>query len=151
VFGLEKTRVTNLIKDPFYKETTIDTDKANINDPTLNNKNNTVTTPGVDSSKTTDQIPESTTTSISITKLTQSQKMVNADISINSSTTDGICSYTFTKDGAKPVTRSVNSSNNSCTTSIPELEFEMIGTWNLKAKYFSNNTQTTTNSEVTIN
>lgn len=150
VFGLEKTRVTNFIKDPFYKETIINTDAATMNDPTVNNKNDIKTTPGVDASKNTDQIPVSNTVSIKITSLTQVQKMVNVSVAITGSKTNGICSYTFTKDGAKPVVKSTSITNNNCAVSISELEFEMIGLWNLEVKYFSDNTQTTTNSEINI-
>jgi len=149
-FALEKTRVTNFIKDPFYKETNINTDKATMSDPTVNNKDDINITPGVDANKTTDQIPESTTASIHIKNLIQVDRNVNADITITSADSEGLCSYVFTKDGAKPVTRSVRTTNSNCPVLISELEFEMIGLWKLEVKYFSSNTQATTNSEITI-
>lgn len=150
VFALEKTHITNFIKDPFYKETNLNTDKATMDNPTIDKKGSVEVTPGVDANKTTVQIPESNTTSILIKSLNQLNRTVNADIDITNASSEGICSYTFTKDGAKPATRSVNTNNSNCPISIPELEFEMIGLWKLEVKYFSNNKQTTINSEIDI-
>jgi len=150
VFYLEKTRTTDFIKDPFYKESNLDIEQATENDSTTKNKANLNPMSGVDTNKTADQIPESTTARIEITSLSQSNSTITAVISITNPAHEGLCTYIFTKEGGKPVTRSINTTTANCSVSIPELEFGMLGNWKLEAKYFADNTQATTNSEVSI-
>ena len=150
LYALEKTRVTNIVQDPFYVSDEQKTEDATKNDPTNNGKGDAMNTEGVDSNKSTDDIPQSTTASISINSTTQSSGTISTDISIENNSQNGVCSFTFTKENARPVVRSVDTSSNSCKVSIPEQEFEMIGTWNLSVHYFSNNTQATAEGTVSV-
>lgn len=150
LYALEKSRITNVIKDPFYTSDEQKAEDATKNDPTNNGKGGEANTDGVDSNKTTDEIPQSTTISISLDSTTQSSGNVVAKVSIKNNSQDGVCSFTFSKENARPVVRSIDTSSNSCEVSIPEQEFEMIGTWNVSVHYFSNNTQATVEGSVSV-
>lgn len=150
VYFLEKNRITNFIKDPFYVNTNIDSEIATKNDPTIKNKTDTVNTPGVNSNKTTNEIPVSSDITISIKDLTQADGKISANLKIDNASDNGLCSFTFTKENAKPVVRSTSTKTNSCSITIPELEFEMLGKWILEARYFANENQATANGEINI-
>ncbi len=157
LFVLEKTHVTDFVKNPFSKTVPTattnaqKTDTANKNDPTEGNKTSQTTTPGVDSSKSTSEIPSTSTLKATVDSLTQQNGVVTASVSLSDpSSSAGTCSFTFTKDQAKPVVRSVVASNLQCATSIPELEFSSIGQWVLTVRYFNNDAQASAQQEITI-
>lgn len=149
LYALEKTRVTNIVKDPFYVSEEQKNEQATKDDPTTKNKGNNTSVEGVDTNKTTNEVPESKSIAISIKSINQSSGSVTAKISINSPQ-KGVCSFTFSKDRARPVVRSIETSTDSCEVSIPEQEFEMIGTWSLSAHFFSNDTQASATGSVSI-
>ena len=149
LYALEKTRITNIVKDPFYTSEQQKNEQATKNDPTTKDKGNNTSVEGVDTNKTTNEVPESKNLAISVKSISQSSGSVTAKISINSSQ-KGVCSFTFSKDGARPVVRSIETSTDSCEVSIPEQEFEMIGTWSLSAHFFSNDTQASATGSVSI-
>ncbi len=107
-------------------------------------------TPGVSSDQTTNQVPVSQTSSISITSLNETSGNVNIAVAITNPASSGVCTFTFTKTGARPVTHTVNTTTSACSASIPSLEFSMVGDWQVEADYFANNTQTTTTGTVTV-
>lgn len=142
LFVLEKTRLTNFIKDPFYKPQP--EANSSVSDSTLKSKANlaSTNTDAGDTSKNTGNIPVSPTTTINIDSVVQSDGMVTYNATIISPGGSGTCSAMFTKDGSKPVTRVSNTSSDKCgPVSIPELEFESVGVWTLTLRYYTNETQ----------
>jgi hypothetical protein len=150
LFVLEKTRVTNFVKDPFYVTEQEKSEEATKSDPTTNLKNSSEDVDGVDPNKPTDQIPTSLTISIAIDQIQQTAETVTVTTNIRNSATKGVCSYTFSKEGARPVVRSITTSTSTCKASIPSQEFEMIGTWSLVVSYFGNDTQASTTGTIDV-
>jgi len=150
LFVLEKNRITNFFTDPFYTSEQEKTENATKDDPTFDNKDNLTPTEGVDGNKTTDQIPLSTDMSVALDSIQQTATTVTSKATVTNPATNGVCSFTFRKDGARPVARTVEVSNEKCEVSIPLQEFEMIGTWNLDMRYFANDTQVATTGTVDI-
>lgn len=106
------------------------------------------------SDKTSDQIPTSTNLTATISLFSQADHMVNAAATINTSQA-GTCVISFTTDGSKPVSKTVDSTNTGnsqqCSVSINEVEFDKLGTWNLSIIFYtSDNTKVEASREVTI-
>lgn len=156
LYYTETHHITDFIKNPFYKATPSMTaqqkEQATKNDPTTSTSAKADSQPasGVNKSQTTDQVPVSTTSSVAITNLSQTNGNVNITATITNPATSGVCTATFTKSGAKPVVRTINTSNNTCSASISELEFSMVGDWQVQVDYFANNTQATATGTITI-
>lgn len=106
--------------------------------------------PGVSQSQTTTEVPVSKTMSVTITTLNETNNTVNITATITNPAQSGVCTMTFTKAGAKPVTQTVSTTTNTCSASIPALQFDMIGDWQVTVNYFANNTQATTTGTITI-
>lgn len=92
---------------------------------------------------TTESVPESDSFSLTSPLVSQQNGRVNASATINgvTSVSNGDkCVFLFEADGAKPVVRESNDINTTkCSISdIPEVEFDIIGTWNLKITLFAN-------------
>ncbi|MFO0887126.1 MAG: hypothetical protein U0413_02775 [Candidatus Saccharimonadales bacterium] len=102
------------------------------------------------SDKTSDQIPATTTSSIKIVSVEQSGGQITVDAE-TSGDSGGKCVFSFTTTEDKPVVREVLVSGNKCNTSIPEVEFTKLGTWNLTATYYVNDKKAETSQNVTIN
>ncbi|MCK9540299.1 hypothetical protein [Dokdonella sp.] len=157
IFALEKTRTTNFIKDPFYAPSAAELeqqriDRVNLNDKSLGNKGDIKNAQdGVDTSKDTSQIPIAHSFTISIDKITQQDGAVKVTANTSdSSSNEGTCSFTFTKENMKPVVRTSLHKSGVCSVEIPELEFTATGIWNLDTRYFTDNQQATDKREVTI-
>lgn len=157
VVTLELTRATDFIKNPFYQPSAEELeqkriDEANKADSTHGSKEDLKPNPNVDETKNTSEIPVDTSGTISITTLSQSNGQVNFTATVSDNLSDnGTCTVTFSNTNARPVTRTITASNHTCgPQSIPETEFSTLGTWQVTARYFSNNTQVTTTSSVEI-
>jgi hypothetical protein len=88
--------------------------------------------------------------SIAIAQLEQKNGSVNLTATITNPASSGTCTFTFTAQGTKPVVSQAATTNDSCSTSIPDYQFSMIGDWQVKVNYFANNTVTTTTGSITI-
>ena len=113
--------------------------------PTKNTNSN------VDATKTTDQIPNNPALSLTITKLEQKNGAVAYQAELNDKTQNGTCAAEFTSEGARPVTSTTSASNGICgPVSIPELQFTKIGDWKLTLRYYTNNTQVSTQQTFSV-
>jgi len=100
--------------------------------------------PNVDASQSTDQVPISTTAAVEIVDLHQSNGSVVYSATISNSGSSGTCSAVFSNNAnaAQPVTRTIASSGSSCgPVSIPEVEFSAIGQWTLTLRYYTGDAQ----------
>lgn len=156
LYYTETRHITSFfIKNPSASQLTPQQkEEATKNDPTTSSpssaKSDAQPAPGVNQNQTTSQVPVSTTSSVTITTLNQVNGAVNIKAAITNPATSGACTVTFTKSDAKPVTRTINTTDSTCTAAIPELEFSMIGDWQAEVRYFANNEQTTTTGTITI-
>ncbi len=142
IFVLEKSRLTNFIKDPFYKPQS--EANSSVSDSTLKSKADiaSTNTDSGNTSKNTGDVPVSATTTININSVIQSDGMITYDAAVVNPGDNGTCSAVFTKDGSKPVTRVSNTHSDECgPVSIPELEFESVGMWTLTLRYYTNEAQ----------
>lgn len=111
------------------------------NDQQKDSKGQT-TNPNVDASKTTNEIPVSTLTTLSITRLVQEDGNIKIASNLENPGASGTCSVQFTSDVAKPVSRTVDAVNGTCPEiTIPEQEFSAIGTWKATLRYYTSDTQ----------
>lgn len=150
----ETQHITNIVKNPFYKpaktkSTATKNEEATKKDPTTAAPKSEPAE-GVSKSQTTDDVPVAKTTSIAITKLEQSNGNVNLTTSITNPASSGACTFTFTSQGTKPVVSQATTTGDTCSTSIPDYQFSMIGDWQVKVNYFANDTITTTTGSITI-
>jgi cytoskeletal protein RodZ len=150
----ETQHITNIIKNPFYKpaktkSVTEQKEAETKSDPTTSPPKSQPTE-GVNKSQTTDDVPVTKTTSLSITQLNQSNGNVNLTTSITNPASSGTCTFTFTSQGTKPVVSQASTTGDTCSTSIPDYQFSMIGDWQVKVNYFANDTITTTTGSITI-
>lgn len=100
------------------------------------------TDPNIDTSKTTDDIPVSSSATITITGIVQQNGNVTLSSSLQNPGETGTCSVLFTSDVAKPVSRTVTATDGSCPDiTIPEQEFSAIGTWEATLRYYTGDTQ----------
>lgn len=98
--------------------------------------------PNVDTGMTTDDIPVSASAVIAITQLSQQDGSVTLKSSLQNPGETGTCSVLFTSDVAKPVSRTVSATNDSCPDiTIPEQEFSAIGSWKATLRYYTGDTQ----------
>lgn len=98
---------------------------------------------------TTDTVPTSDTASVVITGFAQSGGQVRATAAISGGQADK-CVFTYTAQDSRPVVKQVSASNNSCSSSISEVEFDMIGARNLNVTAYIGSTKTEVNKSVTI-
>lgn len=150
LFALEKQRVTDFVKDPFYVSDFEKSEEQTKNDPTTQDKESVGSTPGVDQNKSTDQIPISSESSLRISNSSSSVSSVTVEVAITNPSDSGMCSFTFSKNGARPVAKSATPSNSSCSITVPTQEFEMIGEWSIEVRYFANENQAVTNGTIDV-
>lgn len=151
----ETHHITDIIKNPFYKPTPTKTitqqkEDATKNDPTTTSTTKSEPASGVNRSQATSDVPVAKTMSIAITQLEQKNGNVNLTTSITNPASSGTCTFTFTAQGTKPVVSQATTSSDTCSTSIPDYQFSMIGDWQVKVNYFANNTVATTTGSITI-
>jgi len=133
------------------RDDTVQTESAK--DKVANLKNNTegnnLGLPSNSETTTSDQVPISENITVSITEINQTSGTVSTSASIQGIQSDGTCVFTYTSDD-KPVVRQVTSSNQRCSTSIPEVEFTKIGNWNLNVTFYNDSQKAETDQSVTI-
>lgn len=101
--------------------------------------------------KDTSQIPASTTSTVTITQLSEGANNVTASASITNAGQGSTCSFVFTNPYNKPITVQSSVANDSCgPVSIPNNSFPSIGDWKLTVSYFYQNTQATAEKVITI-
>ncbi len=96
---------------------------------------------------TSDQIPQSSTLSISILSTSQENGKVTAAAQTNG---EGTCVFSYTTDGDKPVINQVAVQVNICQSSISEVQFAKLGVWSLKVTYYNNEQKAEAQANVTI-
>lgn len=108
------------------------------------------TLPKNSTTTTSEQIPTSSSLSVSISSVSQVDGMITATAKTNGS---GSCVFMYSVgDKDKPVTRQVDIQNNSCSTSISQNEFSYTGSpWVLKITYYNGNNKAEASQSVKIN
>lgn len=153
VLTLEKTRTTDFITDPFYQPAQPDINTSE-SDPTLKQKSPATTDPKldtVDTSKNTSQVPTSSSSVITIDSVEQTNGLITYSATITNPATEGTCSAIFTKPNSKPVSRVFNTKSAMCgPVSIPELEFESLGSWLMTIRYYANDSQSVDTKSVEV-
>jgi hypothetical protein len=119
-------------------------DAQNAADKTIpSTKNGTpASSPDVDNTKTTDNIPVSKETTVTIKNLVQQDGSITYSATVENYGESGTCSATFTNDNDRPVVRTTAAEQSNCgPITIPEAEFSTLGKWTLTLRYYTNNTQ----------
>lgn len=127
------------------------TPKSELSDPTLHKGDSETIYDG----KTTDQIPENTDITVTITSLQQHDDMVTFSATTTSTAADGKCVITFTNPNDRPISRTIDAAvgqnNSQCgPISIPAHEFSFIGDWTATIRYYSNETQAVASKVISI-
>lgn len=112
------------------------------------NSNNPNTT--VDPTLNTDQIPTTETFSISLDSLVNENDMVTYKASVTGASS-GTCSASFTSDLGKPVVKTSETTDGTCSGSYSVNEFDALGLWTLQLRFYANDLQATTTGEVNVN
>lgn len=101
--------------------------------------------------KTTDDIATSETLSLKITETSQSDGIVRASTSITGASADGTCVFTYSTQDERPVIQQVASANGICLSSVSEVQFAKLGSWNLSVIFYISNSKSEVSQNVTIN
>jgi hypothetical protein len=107
------------------------------------------------SSKTSEQVPDSSTVTVNIDRSSQADGLVSSIAVINNTSESGSCVFIYSTPDAKPVSREAKSTlidtKNTCSIGIPEVEFNKLGLWNLTVYFYLNDQKSETTKDVTIN
>lgn len=114
-----------------------------------NNKANSSPADAEAASQTTDQVPTTSNYSVTIAAFSQEDRMVRASAKITGSG-NGMCVFSYTNPEDKPVVQQVTSANGACSSSVSEVKFNRLGSWNLSVMFYANNTKAEANQSVTI-
>ena len=87
---------------------------------------------------------------LTVSDFRQSNGIVYATTQITQSSNSGSCVFTYTAKDSKPVVQEVVSTNTQCVSSIPEVQFDKVGNWNLKVSFNAQNTKLEVSKDVTI-
>ncbi len=119
----------------------------NTNDGTQSKDEQKVVAPANNLPATSSDVPSSSSGSISITELNQTDGFINIRVSL-SNFTPTTCVYQFTSDGARPINKQVSDCK---AISIPQAEFEKIGVYTVTAiAYSSKDKITSENRELNV-
>ena len=103
---------------------------------------------------TTDDIPVSTVASASITRLEEKDSVVHFSAKVSGVNELGRCVITFSTPNDRPVTKEFDATKSGndyiCAIDVSSLEFSYLGKWSVNLRYYSEDTQVTVTSEVTI-
>lgn len=150
----ETHRITNIVKNPFYRPTHVQSQSEQAESKTKNDPTTDTTkaqpADGVSKSQTTTDVPVSQATTVNIVQLNETGGSVNISASITNPGTSGTCTFTFSAEGTRPVVGQSTELKGTCSTSIPSYQFSMIGDWQVKVNYFSNNTVATATGSISI-
>lgn len=115
-------------------------DPANPNDDQKAN-------PPIPSEQVDQPVPVATTGSIAIAELEQANGYINTKATVDNFEATK-CVYSFTNANARPVVR--ETANGCSGVSIPEVEFELIGTYTLTVTAYSTTDKLTATQEIAI-
>lgn len=104
----------------------------------------------VDTQKSVTEIPISEELSIRIESLTQQGDGTVSYRAASTGSKSGTCSATFTHKLGKPVIRNSNTSDGTCSATVPAMEFDALGEWTLTLRYYSNNAQAVASQTVMV-
>lgn len=140
---------------PFQKSETADPSSANdskIQGAASDTQKNKLpaTNENIDPTKTTDQIPVAENATATIDELSQNGGNVTYRASIAGMPDGATCSAEFSSSIGKPVIRVGNVTGQTCSATVPSLEFDYIGTWKLTLRVYSGDTQAVAEREVAI-
>lgn len=102
---------------------------------------------------TSEEVPVDRAASVKITNAIQSGTQVNASATISGAPDQGTCVFLFSAPEAKPVTKETTSAGRdeqSCDISVPTVEFDLLGQWDLTVTFFRDNTKASASTELTI-
>lgn len=99
------------------------------------------------SSETSNQVPLAKTGNIEIKNLNQKDGFVNVLATVSNFETNK-CVYIFNATDSRPVVREI--SGNCSGVSIPQVEFEMIGTYTLTATAYSGSEKITATKDIDV-
>ena len=107
--------------------------------------------PDNSTSITPDDVPNSPTLTVGTPSFTQANGIIGTSSKVGGTDSEGTCVITFKNPDDRPVIRELTSTKQVCSTSIPEVEFQKLGTWSLNVTFYSGNTKAEVNKDVTIN
>ncbi len=109
--------------------------------------------PGIDRPDT-ENIPQSQSLALNITSLNQVDSQVNAVAIVKGARAPGTCLFSFSSTDSKPVVKQVVSSeqpgNQSCSVTIPRVEFDKRGNWQLLLSFYSDGSKTTASQVIIL-
>lgn len=108
-------------------------------------------TGSVDASKTTADVPVSKEVTVRIDQLSRVGNDIVYQATVTNPGNIGTCSAVFTKDGAKPVTQDNNTTSGSCGPfKISNYKFDMLGSWLLTLRYYTDSSQAVATKTIEI-
>lgn len=97
-------------------------------------------------------LPPQNKASIQMRSFGQNNGMVSVTVDTLLVGGTGRCVFTFTNPEDRPVVREVNGDGQTCSLSVPSVEFARLGIWGLNIAYFREQAKVAeTNQNVTIN
>lgn len=96
-----------------------------------------------------EDVPQSTKTTMKITSLVNEGGSVKYTAKING-TKKGTCSALFTNAIGKPVTNVHDTSSGFCEGTVPEASFDAYGSWKLTLRFYNDNTQVKDTASVSL-
>lgn len=112
-----------------------------------------VTPPGIDS-RNNEDIPINQSLSVNISSLGQEGSVINSTATASGVNSEGTCLFSFSSTDSKPVVKQVVSSkqdgSQNCSVSIPRVEFDKRGSWNLLVTFYSDNTKTSATRNIIL-
>lgn len=114
----------------------------NTSDSTQSKDEHKVAAPANNLPATSNDVPSSSSGSITITELSQTDGFINISVSLSNFTAT-TCVYQFISDGARPITKQVSDCG---AVSVPQAEFEKIGVYAVTAVAYSNKDKITSES-----
>ena len=104
--------------------------------------------------ETADQVPISSQLSVSQLDFLQNNGRVAATATVNSTSSTGECVFSFTIPEGRPVVKQVTSATESdkqrCGVSIPEVEFDKLGQWEMVVTFYQGGTKGSASRSVNI-
>lgn len=129
-------------------------------DPTITSAKDTPSTTGSAKTNsgqggvtTSDQVPENSQISVGELTFQQNNGIVSASSVVNSSST-GDCVFSFTTTDGRPVVKQTVSTATadyqSCNITIPEVEFDKIGVWEMNVTFYMDGSKSSAVKNVEI-
>lgn len=91
--------------------------------------------------------------SVDITNVSQQDGYISVE-SVIDSDRKGTCNFSFTSSGARPITKTSESTGSDgpqlCNVQVPEVEFEKIGQWTTQVRFSTDNSTSEATRNVEI-